>query len=242
METIDYLIPSGNETLSCSIDYADENTVPSVISLHGGGPSNKKSTKYIAEALQKSGKTVIRFDYSGQGQSTGDMKKSSLNKRIKETINILNYFDVNSPLTVIGSSMGGYIACCMAEYYEIENLILFCPAAYSYKAKDAEFGYGFSKIIRTKDSYMDSDIGQLLKTFNGSSLFITGSEDEVIPEPVINLYCNVLSKSRIFEKLIIEDCPHPIHKWSENKPDIRNTIVDKVLRFISSSDKMKGKT
>ena len=77
MQTIDYRIPAGKEILACSVDYADKVRIPSVICLHGGGPTSRHSTEYLAKALQSSGRTVIRFDFSGQGDSTGKMAESS---------------------------------------------------------------------------------------------------------------------------------------------------------------------
>jgi len=232
MQTVDYKIPAGKEILACSVDYAEGARTPSVICLHGGGPSSRDSTKYLATALQTIGKTVIRFDFSGQGDSSGQMAKSSLKKRFLETKAVLEYFGLNDKISVIGTSMGGYIACTLAKEISITNLVFFGPAAYTTKAWDVEFGSGFTEIIREENSFLDSDILELPKYFNGNALYIIGKNDEIIPKQVVALYKNALSHCSVFEEYTILDCPHPIHRWAMKQPSARIKIEEKVLSFL----------
>ncbi|MFA6505641.1 MAG: alpha/beta hydrolase [Treponemataceae bacterium] len=234
MNTVEYRIESGKETLACSVDYSADRLKPSVISLHGGGPSSRRTTRYLSSVFQNVGKSVVRFDFSGQGDSSGEMHKSSLKKRFHETLTVLDFFGVDEGLTVIGTSMGGYIAAAIARKIPIKNLILFCPAAYSTDAWDVEFGSGFTEIIREKDSFLRTDIAASLESFQGRALLITGSEDEIIPKPVIDLYTQALSCKNGFEAFVIESCPHPIHRWADTRPDVRKNIEDTVLRFIKA--------
>jgi len=233
MNTLEYRIPSGEETLECSVDYSETGETPSVVCLHGGGPSDRNATRYLSTALQAVGKTVIRFDYSGQGDSTGQMQRSSLKKRHAETRSVLDHFGIRSKVTVIGSSMGGYVASSLVKEIDVDNLILFCPAAYDRNAWEVEFGAGFTEIIRQKDSYLKSDIGELLHDFKGRALFIIGAKDEVIPTGVIELYTRALSNCSKLEMCTIEDCPHPIHRWILNHPVVRKEVQDRVQRFLS---------
>ncbi len=232
MRTIDYKIPAGEEILACSVDYADGVSTPSVICLHGGGPTSRHSTKYLATTLQANGRTVIRFDFSGQGDSTGKMVKSSLKKRFLETKSVLAYFGVNDKISVIGTSMGGYIACSLAKEVSVENLVLFGPAAYTTKAWEIEFGSGFTEIIREVNSFLDSDIWDLPNHFTGNALYVIGKNDEIIPKQVVELYKNALSHCAFFEEYTIVNCPHPIHRWALKHPRIRRKIEEKVLRVI----------
>lgn len=232
MQTIDYRIPAGKEILACSVDYADKVRIPSVICLHGGGPTSRHSTEYLAKALQASGRTVIRFDFSGQGDSTGKMAESSLKKRLLETKAVLTYFDVDENLSVIGTSMGGYIACALAKEVHLENLVLFGPAAYTRKAWDVEFGSGFTELIREHNSFFDSDLSDLLIHFTGDSLFIIGENDEIIPRQVVELYRMALGHCTHLEEYTIVDCPHPIHRWALKHPEVRREIEEKVLGII----------
>jgi pimeloyl-ACP methyl ester carboxylesterase len=234
MRTIDYKIPAGKEIIACSVDYAGVERIPSVICLHGGGPTGRHSPKYLATALQSKGKSVIRFDFSGQGDSTGEMARSSLAKRLAETQSVLDYFGPGDKISVIGTSMGGHIACALAREIPIENLILFGPAAYTTKAWDVAFGSGFTEIIREENSFLDSNIVDLLRDFSGNALYFIGSDDEIIPEQVVALYREALSHCSVFEAYTIMGCPHPIHRWALKHPDVRKEIEEKVLSIIGS--------
>jgi len=239
MRTIDHRIPAGEETLACSVDYADVESPPSVICLHGGGPTGRHSTEYLATALQTKGRSVVRFDFSGQGDSTGEMAESSLAKRLAETKSVLDYFGLDE-ISIIGTSMGGHIACALAKEISIESLILFGPAAYTAKAWDVAFGSGFTEIIREENSFLDSDIVDLLRDFSGNALYFIGSDDEIIPEQVVDLYREALSHCSVFEAYTIMDCPHPIHRWALKHPDVRKEIEEKVLNIIGSKDGSSG--
>ncbi|HEX2981609.1 MAG TPA: alpha/beta fold hydrolase [Anaerolineaceae bacterium] len=232
MQTTNYRIPAGEEILACSVDYADKIKTPSVICLHGGRPTGRHSTEYVAKALQASGRTVIPFDFSGQGDSTGEMATSSLKKRLLETQAVLAYFGVQENLSVIGTSMGGYIACALAKEVPIGNLVLFGPAAYTRKAWKVEFGSGFTEIIREDNSFLDSDLSDLLNHFTGNALFIIGKNDEIIPRQVVELYRRALGHCAHLEEYTIVNCPHPIHRWVLKHPDIRREIEERVLRII----------
>ena len=232
MQTLDFRILAGQETLACCVDYADGKAPPTVICLHGGGPTNRHSTEYLATALQAKGKTVIRFDFSGQGDSTGKMAESSLKKRLFETESVLDYFGLTDKISVIGTSMGGYIACSLAKEVPLENLVLFGPAAYTTKAWEVEFGSGFTEIIREENSFLDSDILDLSNHFTGNALLIFGEDDEIIPKEVVDLYRQVLSRCSRFEEHTIAGCPHPIHRWAMKHPAVRRTIEEKVSRMI----------
>jgi uncharacterized protein len=233
MTTKEFQIKSGNEILSCSVDYCNENKKPDIISLHGAGPSDKESIKYLSAFLQLNSRSVIRFDFSGQGKSTGNIKHSSLNKRLNEAKSVLNYFGINKNLTIIGTSMGGYIASLLSGFYETDNLILFCPAAYSKEAKDIRFDSGFTEILRTKNSFMNTDIKETLKKFKGKALLFVGSDDEIIPIDVIEIYKNGLSNSSYFGLIEVPGCPHSIHKWMEKNPAIQENIKKTVKNLLN---------
>jgi pimeloyl-ACP methyl ester carboxylesterase len=232
METIQYQIPAGNEQLACMVNYAEGKSDPSIICLHGGGPAGMQSTEYLAEALQKNGKSVIRFDFSGQGRSSGILAASSLKKRLDETRAVLDYFGWRNEIAVIGTSMGGYIACRLIREVPINRLALFGPAAYTPRAWDVEFDKGFTEIIREDKSYLESDVQEKLQTFHGEALYVSGSNDTVIPKAVVDSYKRALSGCKKYEEYIIQGCPHPIHTWLMKHPKERKILEQKVIEWI----------
>ena len=86
MKTDDIKVRVGNEIIACSLDYNEINNKPSVIFLHGAGPSNKEQVKYLSELFVKNNQNVIRFDFSGQGESSGVLQEASLLKRQIEAL------------------------------------------------------------------------------------------------------------------------------------------------------------
>jgi pimeloyl-ACP methyl ester carboxylesterase len=182
--------------------------------------------------LQAQGRSVIRFDFSGHGDSTGEIAKSSLKKRFLEAKAVLDHFKVGDGVSVIGTSMGGHIACALASEISVEALVFFGPAAYSARAWDVPFGSGFTAIIREENSFLDSNIGGLLQGFGGRALFAIGERDEIIPEQVVDLYKQALSHCRSLEVYTIAGCPHPVHRWVQSHPDIKKRVVDRVLSIV----------
>jgi pimeloyl-ACP methyl ester carboxylesterase len=237
VHTVEYRIPAGDETLACSVDYAEGVSTPSVICLHGGGPSGRHSTEYLATVLQANGRSVIRFDFSGHGDSTGVMAESSLKKRFLEAKAVLDYFGLGDGVAVIGTSMGGHIACALASEVFVEALVFFGPAAYSVRAWDVPFDFGFTDIIREEGSFLDSDIVDLLRGFTGRALHVIGERDEIIPAGVTNLYAEALSHCKVFDCYTIAGCPHPLHRWVQSHPDIRRRVEERVLSVVGKAQR-----
>jgi len=234
MKTDDIKVRVGNEIIACSLDYNEINNKPSVIFLHGAGPSNKEQVKYLSELFVKNNQNVIRFDFSGQGESSGVLQEASLLKRQIEALAIIKYFNMNMEnLTIVGTSMGGYIATSLAKLISIKNLILFCPAAYDIKAWDIQFNNGFTEILRRDISLLVSNIDDLLESFIGKSLLVLAEKDEIIQPIIVDMYQKVLTKKSNHFTYIIPESPHPIHRWVVDKDIVRTNILNEICSFMS---------
>ena len=74
------------------------------------------------------------FDFSGHGESSRELKKDCLEKRVHEAKSVMHQFcSEEKPLIICGSSMGGFIAIKLLEFFKISTLILLCPALYTKK-------------------------------------------------------------------------------------------------------------
>ena len=82
----------------------------------GGFKSDMKGTK--AEALdrwaEETGRTCVRFDYSGHGESGGDFTEGTIGRWLEESLQVYGRF-ARGPQVVIGSSMGGWLALLLAR-------------------------------------------------------------------------------------------------------------------------------
>lgn len=243
IESEQVLLRVGAETLACSIDRADRGTAPSVISLHGAGPSNREHSRYLSRAFTDRGLGVVRFDFSGQGESTGRMEESNLAKRRDEAIAVMRHFAMDEAnLTIVGTSMGGYIAAVLAGEFRVRNLILFCPAAYDVKAWNVPFGGGFTDILRRDLSLLKSDVRERLSSFAGNALLVLAERDEVIPDLIAGWYTEALGRARNLKTLTITGCPHPIHRWVADKPDWQRRIREAVSGTLEGNERSAGET
>lgn len=107
-----------------------EGAGPTVVWL-GGFKSDMTGTKAqaLAEWAAAQGRGYVRFDYFGHGSSSGDFAEGTITRWREDAIAVLNELTAGD-LVLVGSSMGGWIAClaAMAEPKRIKGMVLVAPA------------------------------------------------------------------------------------------------------------------
>src|SRR5258708_2529424 len=103
----------------------------------GGFKSDMKGTK--AEALDRwageQGRGIIRFDYSGHGESGGNFAEGTVGRWLEESLAVYDAF-CRGPQVVVGSSMGAWLALLLARELaqrpeprpRLTGLVLIAPA------------------------------------------------------------------------------------------------------------------
>jgi pimeloyl-ACP methyl ester carboxylesterase len=103
----------------------------------GGFKSDMKGTKAVAldTWASNTGRAMVRFDYSGHGESGGAFTDGTIGRWLEDSLGI---FDAccHGPQIVIGSSMGGWLALLVARALAqrpvltatIAGLVLIAPA------------------------------------------------------------------------------------------------------------------
>src|ERR1700704_504570 len=107
----------------------------------GGFKSDMQGIK--AQALDawgaKAGRAVVRFDYSGHGESGGAFAQGTIGRWLEESLAVFGAY-CRGPQVVIGSSMGGWLALLLArelarpgqptsvDVATIAGLVLIAPA------------------------------------------------------------------------------------------------------------------
>jgi pimeloyl-ACP methyl ester carboxylesterase len=88
---------------------------PGVVWL-GGYRSDMLGTKAVVldEWAEKTGRSALRLDYSGHGESGGDFNQGTISRWLTESIGVLAKY-AQGPQILVGSSMGGWIALRMAQ-------------------------------------------------------------------------------------------------------------------------------
>ncbi|MEI5617704.1 alpha/beta fold hydrolase, partial [Streptomyces brasiliscabiei] len=60
------------------------------------------------------GRAMLRFDYSGHGESGGDFADGTIGRWLEESLAVFERF-CEGPQILIGSSMGGWMALLLAR-------------------------------------------------------------------------------------------------------------------------------
>ncbi|WP_372783884.1 alpha/beta fold hydrolase [Phenylobacterium sp.] len=104
---------------------------PTVVWL-GGFRSDMTGAKAqaLADWAKVAGRAYLRFDYLGHGSSSGDFRsKGTITRWREDALAVLDDL-VEGPAVLVGSSMGGWIAClaAMARPERVSAMVLVAPA------------------------------------------------------------------------------------------------------------------
>lgn len=97
----------------------------------GGFHSDMTGTKaeVLAEQAQATGGPYVRFDYFGHGESDGAFKDGTISRWRADALAVIDEL-TDGPLVLVGSSMGGWLAClaAIARPERVKAMVLVAPA------------------------------------------------------------------------------------------------------------------
>ncbi|WP_332772115.1 alpha/beta fold hydrolase [Phenylobacterium sp.] len=103
---------------------------PTVVWL-GGFKSDMAGTKAqaLADWALTRGRSYVRFDYFGHGESDGDFAQGTITRWREDALAVLDEL-AQGPVVLVGSSMGGWIACLAAAAApeRVKAMVLIAPA------------------------------------------------------------------------------------------------------------------
>jgi pimeloyl-ACP methyl ester carboxylesterase len=104
---------------------------PTIVWL-GGFHSDMTGTKAqaVADWAASNGRAFLRFDYFGHGASEGDFVEGTITRWRGDVLAMLDELAAG-PVVLVGSSMGGWLACLAAlvRPERVRALVLIAPAA-----------------------------------------------------------------------------------------------------------------
>jgi putative redox protein len=111
MKKIRLKIEVGNRVLAAQMDVHDE-FLPRYFCLFAHCftcTKDLKSINYLNETLTDKGFAVLRFDFTGLGESTGDFGSTNFENNIEDLITASEFLEQNyeAPSLLIGHSLGG---------------------------------------------------------------------------------------------------------------------------------------
>ena len=105
-------------------------TQPTVVWL-GGFHSDMAGTKaqVLADQARATGGGYLRFDYFGHGESDGAFEDGTITRWREDALAVIDDL-TEGPLVLVGSSMGGWLAClaAIARPDRVKALVLVAPA------------------------------------------------------------------------------------------------------------------
>ncbi|MET4219403.1 pimeloyl-ACP methyl ester carboxylesterase [Bradyrhizobium sp. LB1.3] len=139
----------------------------------GGFKSDMQGSKAVAldEWARDRGRAVVRFDYSGHGESGGDFADGTIGSWLEDSVAVFERF-CDGPQVLIGSSMGGWMALLLAREIKkrqekqqakasLAGLVLIAPAPdFTEELMWKNFPAAVKKEIETKGVWLrPSDYG-----------------------------------------------------------------------------------
>ncbi|WP_438448758.1 alpha/beta hydrolase family protein [Gorillibacterium sp. sgz5001074] len=189
-----------------------EDTYPLIVICHGFTGNRIGVDRLFVQAarsLSADGFLVVRFDYGGCGESTGDYGTGGMDRLVEETRSVLDYalrlegVDL-SRVTLLGHSLGGAAAVLTAAADKrVKRLVLWAPVAHPLaditriigpRAQRQALTHGETEYLgyalteRFIRSLSDAHPLQEARSIRGDVLVIHGSADEVIPSESAFLY------------------------------------------------------
>jgi len=199
-----------------------------------------------ARALAAEGSYVLRFDYGGCGESTGDYGALGFESMINQTRAAIDYvaeMDTIDPrrIVLLGHSLGGAVAIMTAvRDRRVKRLVLWSPVAYPYndivrivgrerydeavkRGNTDHQGYSLQPVFF--DSLMEHQPFQTAPKFGGDVLLVHGTSDDVIPADYSFLYQKVFwtRGEGLCDKEIIFQANHTYSSRNHQEEAIQKT-------------------
>lgn len=205
---------SGGERLAVSIHdpvvSGDRDDMPVVVICHGFIGTRIGVDRLFVQAAERfasEGIGVVRFDYAGCGESSGEYGNNRFDDFVRQTRDVIRTVEQfpsfqRRPLVLLGHSLGGAVATVTAALdRRVERLVLWAPVAYPYEdiVRIATDGRGRSdgetieyRGYRLPPSFfaslVDIDPLQAARQFPGDVLLIHGIADQDIPVLYVDVY------------------------------------------------------
>lgn len=157
--------------------------------LHGGGTSTGEGFQALRSFLYDRHIESISFDFVGHGRTGGSQQGTTLLQRVEQVQRVVQAMEVDvARLSLLGFSMGAYVATLAQAALRVPRLGLAIPAAYTPAAFDVPFGPAFRQLLRQPRSWEGSDAFDRVQDFDGHLLVLSAEHDEVVPAEIPACY------------------------------------------------------
>lgn len=263
--TIEY----GNEELRATLHYptntengrdVEEGKRPLIVICHGFIGNRIGVDRLFVQAARRfadEGYLVLRFDYAGCGESTGDYGAGGLDVLIEQTRVVLDYaLDIDyvdaNRIALLGHSLGGAVALLTAaQDRRVKTLLLWSAVAHPFndiirivgqdlydhavQYGSADYaGYtfrpGFFNTLAAHQPFAQ------IRKFSGDVFLAHGTSDNVIPVDYCSLY-QKLFWMRSYGQCDMESIFQADHTYSSGES--KRELYDKTLNWLKYIENRK---
>ncbi|WP_354644126.1 alpha/beta hydrolase [Kitasatospora camelliae] len=198
-----------------------------VVLMHGAGNGNRARNVPLAREFAAGGHHTLAFDFSGHGDSTGELAELSLERRYRQARSVIEEFAPAGPLVLVGFSMSGQTVADLLHHLgpRVAAIVLAAPAAYAREAWPVRFGHGFTGILRDPDSWRTSPVFPVLAGYTGPAVLLLPERDEVIPPEVTEAVEAALGTRADLITVTLPGSPHILGLWLSERPADRARVV-----------------
>ena len=175
-----------------------------VIFLHGLlSDMNGAKSKYFSNFCKKNNYSFLCFDFRGHGKSSGCFTNYGVSDWYNDLLKLIKFLNIQN-ITLIGSSMGGWVAMLYALNYpkKVSKLIGIAPAPDFTKeliwksltskekqkiksnkivtrkvSKDFSYSYSPKLFINSKNFF----VKDIKKKYDGQTILFHGGQDQSVP-------------------------------------------------------------
>ena len=188
------------ETVFGVLHLPERNPAPGLVMCHGFTGHKAEAHRLFVHAARdfaQHGLAVLRFDFRGSGDSSGDFREMTVSREIADAAAAFDFLASrpetdSSPLAVLGLSLGGCVAACLAgRQPQVRALVLWAAVAHLSRSFDrlvSEFGtndildmQGWGLGRPFLDDLQNIHPLKEVAQYNGPSLVVHGEADEAVP-------------------------------------------------------------
>ena len=164
---------------------------------------NGAKSKYFSNFCKKNNYSFLCFDFRGHGKSSGCFTNYGVSDWYNDLLKLIKFLNIQN-ITLIGSSMGGWVAMLYALNYpkKVSKLIGIAPAPDFTKeliwksltskekqkiksnkivtrkvSKDFSYSYSPKLFINSKNFF----VKDIKKKYNGKTILFHGGQDQSVP-------------------------------------------------------------
>ena len=217
---------------------------PGVLFVHGL-TGHKESSYQYANGLAKIGYVSFLFDMRGHGKSGGDLNILNLNDFLEDVLSAYDHFTGiefvdKDNISVVGSSMGAYLAARLSSKRDVQNLVIRAPADYPdgvTSKPTVEHGGENPAVMdwrKQPKNYNDSLALRAVHALGGDVLIIESERDDRVPRATVENYANAVKDKTQLTCVVLKDAPHSI-KDGKFKDEVERILVNWFSRGFSRS-------